>query len=1417
MIFRIHRPLLACCLSIAGVADGAEVTLGFDTPPVMDGVRNLAGAADAPSNVQLQYASSNFLSGETNGVLGQTFTTGPNPAGYSLTSISFQQVSHDTTWWLGGTLGLRVFQTTNTPVSGVQDISVLAAETGFVPEDGAGLQQAVPGANNVWVTITLDQTPPLHLEPDTRYGFDIQTLGTPGTGPFVMEWNGIHSDELAGGQAIINGTPGTPSVRSVWLGRGPVDGDRVFVASMTAVTPVTLSPDTPPVGDGVQNLTGSNSAAENTKVQYSNSNYLSGNNNGVLGQTFTTGPNPNGYHLTSLSFQQAPYSTQWWTGGTVGYRVFQTTDAPDSGVQHMTVLAADTGAVPEISASLEEGTPGNDALWVTIGMPQSPPIFLQPNTRYGFDLQATGTTTTGPFLIEWNGTESDVIGGGQALINGSPANPSPDALWLGRGPVDGDRVFVAAMTALGPPKLGVRAHPDSVSVDLDITAGKWYSLESSETLLPDSWSKVFPGPIYGFDPELVLEGLDYAPGGREFFRLKEDEPAFLTNTGADGVASLRPPTDAAGNNPLGTEFIAAGRELGNVALKYRPAGGTTWRAADTSTSDGVAFSWHKVRTSTDGTRHTYHHEMTTGLTGKLTFETEVLTAGDHVGWKLHLKNESDQTITIGDLAIPLPMNTAYSGSDSSVFKHSFISGNNSWAFWMRPDSVGPHLVMTTDPNTRLEYWDGPGARGQAYTYKAYIHAAAAAQVAVDLGSEWRQPTTNLTLEAGAEKTYGFKFQWADGYDAIRQLLVDEGKIDVHVVPGMTVPTDLAAKFSLRTTQTIHSVQAEFPAETVIQSLGPNGDHNIYQVQFSRLGENRLTIDYGDNQQTYLEFFVTEPLETLITKRAAFLEAKQIKNPSKWYDGLYPEWNMASQTLLTPENYDLLSPVYRYIITADDAGLARPAFLALKNSVMPVQAEVTSLDRYIDEFVWGGLQRTTSETYPYGIYGVRDWFSLRNSSDPGRWGQLHLWRTYDYPHITTMYKAMYRIAKYNPQITTTHTANEYLQRAYGTAMAMFTIPYSVWPDDLWIPYHIGYMNEAVIPRLIEDLETEGMTTEAAGLRAEWEQKVEHFLSSNGDLFVSEMPFDSTGFESNHAVARYAVENAATMNPADPAGFEQTARNFMDLVTNSNITVRGWLEPAYYHYGSDYRGNAGDTYTLSYMSQLGGWGILDYALHFSTDPSPYLRLGYGSILSSWALMNTGTTASNYGYWYPGAANDGAVGGGFEASPYNDNWLELPIRRGAWFYGCEEDLGFCGAIRAAATILADDPIFGRFCYGGESQVAGDAIHVTPKDGVRQRFHAILDAGRMHLQLENDRFSSGSPITIGNDLSTVDFELSTSNPSAHNARLKIAVSLPGTYVVSGASGVIATLVLSADQESMVDLPIAIGVGTAAFTINRQ
>ncbi len=74
---------------------------------------------------------------------------------------------------------------------------------------------------------------------------------------------------------------------------------------------------------------------------------------------------------------------------------------------------------------------------------------------------------------------------------------------------------------------------------------------------------------------------------------------------------------------------------------------------------------------------------------------------------------------------------------------------------------------------------------------------------------WRLPITSLTLAPGASTNYSMKFQWVADYNGVRQALVNEGKVDVHVVPGMTLPTNLFAEMALNTTQQITSITPEF--------------------------------------------------------------------------------------------------------------------------------------------------------------------------------------------------------------------------------------------------------------------------------------------------------------------------------------------------------------------------------------------------------------------------------------------------------------------------------------------------------------------------------------------------------------------------------------------------------------------------------
>ena len=890
---------------------------------------------------------------------------------------------------------------------------------------------------------------------------------------------------------------------------------------------------------------------------------------------------------------------------------------------------------------------------------------------------------------------------------------------------------------------------------------------------------------------------------------------FVVKAASGALVSLAHAQDV-----VATEYLAG--RLGDVTLNYRESG-TNWIKAQTSalaTGSGGTFGW-----SPNGLTYGANYRITnSGAAAFALGSTMDFSSNNAILWTINITNLSGQNLVVGDLALPLPMNTDIISESLNVLKHSYIEGNGSFLYWMRPDGSGPYLLLTPLENTRLEYWDTQAPGTQTFFtetlggYEVFVHSYAAAAAAAaqypdvtTRDQRWRQPNTLLTLAPGQSQTYGFKFQWVNDYDALRQALVDDGSIETHVVPGMTVPTNLFAEVALRTTQNISSVTAEFPTQTQITFLGATnanakGPYQLYKIQFNQLGENMLTINYGDGQTTYLEFFVTEPVETLIKKRASFLAGHQVINTNVWYNGLFAEWNMNDQVMLTPDNHDTLSGFVVYKIASDDPLESRPAYLATKEAVYPLQAEVSALDYFLSNYVWGGLQRTTNESQSYGIYNIPDWHTLRTQDN------LNLSRAYDYPDMVVTYYGMYEVARFHPEITTALSAQEYLQRAWGTAVAQYTVAGGTQATQ------IGLMNERITPSVITALQAEGVTNQASILQDYWDQKVNFFVTGSPQLFTSEFPFDTSGFETQEELASYALRHAGsnpTLGSANPLAFIQQSRQFMSNEINANFFTRGYPETAYYLNGSDYRALGSDTWLLSNMAQMGGWALLDYGLNYATNSTDYLRLGYASILSAWATVNSGTPASNYGFWYPGLANDGGAGDGFEPSPSNVTWLGQPMDRGLWYYCGEGNLGFCGAVRGAATILADDPIFGRFCYGGTWQSTSTNLQIIPLDGVRQRFHAVIDGGALHLSVDTDQFASGQPILLQPDLSSVSFTLETHNPSAHTARLHLS-GIAGTYTLGSTSGTITNLIVVAGQETFYDLPVPANGGLTSFVISR-
>jgi hypothetical protein len=787
-------------------------------------------------------------------------------------------------------------------------------------------------------------------------------------------------------------------------------------------------------------------------------------------------------------------------------------------------------------------------------------------------------------------------------------------------------------------------------------------------------------------------------------------------------------------------------------------------------------------------------------------------------WTISLKNSSTHELEIGDLALPIQFNTQYVWDKTETYTkrlipHTLIAGNGSFLFWMRTNTEGPYLVMTPSSGSGLEYFEPQGfGRGVAY----YLHSTAAGEELRAKGGTWRLPHTNLLLkssgQSGDSATCQFRFRWAQDYAAVRNVLYDEGVFDINVVPGMTVPTDLTAMFSLHTRNKIKAVVPEHPEATRIEYVGERGkDVHVYKVRFSHLGENLLKAEYGDAHSLSLEFFVTEPLETLFKKRASFLVShEQVKDPSKWYNTVFSQWDMKHEILRSPDDLDNLQS---YAVASDDPALGKAPYIAGKNIFYPSQPEIDAVESYLKDFVWGGLQETDKEPYPYAIYGIPNWKVNRESTKDDPSGKKHLWRIYDYPHLVLLYYNMYQVAKLYPSMTKYLDKDAYLERAFGTAKAFFTVPLEIVQ---WSAYETGTYNEVVIPDLIDALYENGHKDQGDWLKAAWEKKVKHFINDHPYLFGSEYPFDSTGFESTHAFAKYAMAHVlppghAPAPAANEAGdvFNQTVKyddavSFLEEQMKLNLACRGWLETAYYYLGSDYRGGGPSNYTLSYMAQMGGWAVSDYALYFARDPLTYLRLGYASSLSSWALLNSGTPESNYGYWYPGKNDDGGAGGGFEPRPWGRAWLgNKEMGRGSWWYSGEIDLGYSGALRSAATIVVDDPIFGLFAYGGDTSREKNFTQVIPKDGLRARLHIVRGAQRVHILLARDGFAKDKPVSFDDALTTLRFTLENRAAGNHDTVVRIAGLPAGEYRVTSENHPSQRLTVLNSEEQQMRIPV--------------
>ena len=766
--------------------------------------------------------------------------------------------------------------------------------------------------------------------------------------------------------------------------------------------------------------------------------------------------------------------------------------------------------------------------------------------------------------------------------------------------------------------------------------------------------------------------------------------------------------------------------------------------------------------------------------------------GERLDWDIDVANRGDAPLTLEDLGVPLLMNAWWDGGnqtgiyEQNVGRHSFVADDGSYMYWQRPNGEGPFLVMVPQDGTSLEFKDkprkdeGPFAEVSpsfegVVTYYTHSANAAPARAASDRAAQYL-PATSEEIAVGGSADVGFTFVWADNYTDMRDVLYDAGVVDVVSLPGMTIPQDLTATLAVRARDGIDAVVPggglnNAGDDTVITSVGERNGYQLFELSFPSLGENFVTIEYGEGKTSVLQYYSTEPVDKLIEANADFIvQNQQVRDPSKGYDGAFLQWDMSSKQVVTRDNLSQIAqgPIgefERRWMTggSDDVGLAPAAFLAEKNVHLPDAEQVEALDYYIDEFLLGYLQNQFRDGQR--TWNVYHWYDGGDGDRPATGNDdgssrdvgdgLATWRVMNSPHVWNTYYGMYRIALENPELAE-RPAAEYLDMAYQTLRAYFE------HDDarLFLPdasRDMASMGELTMPLIQEALAATGRTGEADQLEDFMREKYEIFAAKEYP-FASEMSIDTTAFEANYTLAKKFGDD-----------------DLVRKVTLASLASRG-MQPLWYYYGGDNRHMGESWWNLGYETQLGAWQQQDYLLNYDSaaqgiDASETMRSTYGAYLAGWANINSGQIS-------PDPANYGAASWQFQSEKGKSEYAFVPSLDGWWAWSGESALGFWGAVQTAAVNIVEDPIVGTYAYGAELERTANGDHqITPHDGLARRIN-VLTAGNLSIELDGARYSSAE---IAQDGSSIALNLAPSTGTEYEPSIALRNLANGTYSVTG------------------------------------
>jgi hypothetical protein len=692
-----------------------------------------------------------------------------------------------------------------------------------------------------------------------------------------------------------------------------------------------------------------------------------------------------------------------------------------------------------------------------------------------------------------------------------------------------------------------------------------------------------------------------------------------------------------------------------------------------------------------------------------------------------LKNSGTRDVEIGSLGIPMIFNnvmndrTLEQAHTLCSFYDPYIGEDAGYLQVTRLNGQGPALVVVPEGKTPFEAYnpilderrgrDGAPAKPQIFDdptprwttfegfYEWMAHSGAYQENEWKQAEPWNSATT-FTLKPGESRTYGVRFLVSKSIEDIEKTLAANGRPVAVGVPGYILPKDIDGHLFLNYAKEVKSITVE-PAGAISVAKQPAtpGGWQSYLLQGKTWGRARLSITYQDGLLQTIGYRVIKPEAEAVSDLGHFLTTKQ------WFDAPEDPFhrNPSVMSYDREANRQVTQDSRVWIAgLSDEAGADSWLAAAMKESGEPDKQEIAKLEQFVDGVVWGHLQYSEGPEK----YGVRKslFYYQPDQLPPGYYDSTLDWkswtswnrkaseavdRSFNYPHVASLYWVMYRLARNHSGLVTNHDWHWYLSRAYETTMGMMSLA----------PYYtqFGQMEGDVFVDILDDLKHEEMTAEAAALEAVMRKRAEHWNSEQYP-FGSEMPWDSTGQEEVYAWTKYFGYDAKARvtldailgyDPTIPSwGYNGSARRYWDFVYGGK-TQR--LERQLHHYGSG----------INAVPLLAAYREHPQDLYL-------LRVGYGGTMGELSNIDEQGFASAAFHSFPDKLAFDAYSGDYGS-------------------------GFWGHAANTATYVVNDPMLGWLSFGGNVASRDGEVEVVPLDSFRTRLYLApiglwltLDAGK-------------------------------------------------------------------------------------------